>query len=126
VRRLTLPSFLALAAAAIATLALAPLGAARTDRQTAVNATTIHVSAGEFYFKLTAKSIARPGKVTFVVKNTGHVMHDFKIDAKKTPLIQPGKTATLVVTFKKKGSYPYLCTVPGHSAAGMKGAFIVR
>jgi uncharacterized cupredoxin-like copper-binding protein len=32
---------------------------------------------------------------------------------KRTPLIQPGKTVKLVVTFKKKGKYPFLCTVPG-------------
>ena len=37
-----------------------------------------------------------------------------------------GKTARLVVTFKKKGKYTYLCTVPGHAAAGMKGVFTVR
>jgi uncharacterized cupredoxin-like copper-binding protein len=27
---------------------------------------------------------------------------------KRTPLIQPGKTVKLVVTFKKKGKYPFL------------------
>ena len=53
-------------------------------------------------------------------------MHDFKINGKHTPLIQPGTTARLVVTFTKKGKYPYLCTVPGHAAAGMKGIFTVR
>ena len=72
------------------------------------------------------KSIAKPAKVTFVFKNNGHVEHDFKINGKKTPLIQPGTTVKLVVSFKKKGKYPYLCTVPGHAAAGMKGTFTVR
>jgi uncharacterized cupredoxin-like copper-binding protein len=43
-----------------------------------------------------------------------------------TRLLQPGKTTRLVVTFKKKGNYRYLCTVPGHAAAGMKGVFKVR
>ena len=38
---------------------------------------------------------------------------------------QPGKTGVLVVTLKK-GRYPYLCTVPGHAAAGMKGVLTVR
>lgn len=47
-----------------------------------------------------------PGKVTFVFKNVGHVQHDFKINRKVTPLLRPGKTARLVVTFKKKGKYP--------------------
>ena len=40
------------------------------------------------------------------------------------PLTQPGDTAKLTVTLKK-GSFPYLCTVPGHAAAGMKGTFTV-
>ena len=54
------------------------------------------------------------------------MLHDFKINGKKTPLIQPDKTARLVVTFKKKGRYPYQCTVFGHAAAGMRGVFTVR
>ncbi len=56
----------------------------------------------------------------------GHVVHDFKINGKVTPLLQPGKSAKLTVKFAKAGTYPYLCTVPGHAAAGMKGVFTVR
>ena len=94
--------------------------------QTQAAAKTIQVKGGEFFFRLSTKSIAKPGKVTFVFKNIGHVQHDFKINGKRTPLTSPGKTARLVVTFKKKGKYPYLCTVPGHAEAGMKGTFTVR
>jgi uncharacterized cupredoxin-like copper-binding protein len=86
----------------------------------------IQVEGGEFFFRLSTKSAAKPGKVTFVFKNVGHVSHDFSIRGKQTPLIQPGRTARLVVTFKKKGKYPYRCTVPGHAEAGMKGVFTVR
>jgi uncharacterized cupredoxin-like copper-binding protein len=117
---------LVLAVAAVAALSVVQLGSARSDRPTAATATTIQVSGKEFFFKLTSKSISRPGRVTFVFKNIGHVQHDFKINGKKTPLIQPGKTARLVVTFMKKGKYPYHCTVPGHAQAGMKGVFTVR
>lgn len=81
--------------------------------------TKVTVTATEFHFKL-SKSTVPHGKVTFVLVNKGHVAHDFKIDGKQTPQIGPGKTATLVVTLKK-GSYTYLCTLPGHAAAGMKG-----
>ena len=87
---------------------------------------SVQVKGGEFFFRLSTKSAAKPGKVTFVFRNIGHVQHDFKIAGKQTPLLQPGKTARLVVTFKKKGKYPYLCTVPGHAEAGMKGTFTVR
>jgi outer membrane protein assembly factor BamB len=88
--------------------------------------TAVQVKGGEFFFRLSAKSAAKPGTVTFVFKNIGHVAHDFKINGKQTPLIQPGQTAKLVVPFSTTGSYPYLCTVPGHAEAGMKGAFTVR
>jgi uncharacterized cupredoxin-like copper-binding protein len=87
---------------------------------------SVQVKGGEFFFRLSTKSAAKPGKVTFVFKNIGHVQHDFRIAGKQTPLLQPGKTAKLLVTFKKKGKYSYLCTVPGHAEAGMKGVFTVR
>ena len=87
---------------------------------------TVQVSGGEFFFKLSTKSAAKPGTVTFSFKNVGHVLHDFRINGKQTPLIAPGETAKLVVSFKRAGSFPYLCTVPGHAAAGMKGTFTVR
>ena len=107
-------------AVAIAILAIAPSGSATA------NTTVVQVKGGEFFFKLSTRSIARPGTVTFTFKNVGHVAHDFEIDGKKTALIQPGQTARLVVTFKKTGKYPYLCTVLGHAAAGMRGLFAVR
>jgi uncharacterized cupredoxin-like copper-binding protein len=119
-------SLSALVVIAIASLALTQLASAQGERPTAAAATTVQVKGGEFFFKLSTKSIARPGKVTFVFKNVGHVLHDFSIHGKKTPLIQPGKTAKLVVTFTKKGKSGYLCTVPGHAQAGMKGVFTVR
>jgi uncharacterized cupredoxin-like copper-binding protein len=76
------------------------------------------------FFRLS--TIAKLGKVTFSFANVGHVLHDFKINGKTTPLIQPGKTAKLVVTFKKKDKCPYLCTVLGHAAPEMHGGFTVR
>jgi len=92
----------------------------------AATATTVTVRGGEFFFKLSTKSIASPRKVTFVFKNVGHVAHDFKINGRKTPVMGPGKTSRLIVTFKKKGKYTYLCTVDSHASLGMKGTFTVR
>ena len=90
--------------------------------------TTVRISAGspsEFRFKL-SKLAVRTGAVTFIVTNKGHLPHDFKIAGKKTKLLTPGKSQTMKVTFKKKGSYRFLCTVSGHAAAGMKGALRVK
>jgi uncharacterized cupredoxin-like copper-binding protein len=97
---------------------------AAAGHHSAKSATSITVAATEFKFKL-SKTSAPKGKVTFVVSNKGKAPHDFKINGKKTPLIQPGKKATLIVSFAKAGKFPYLCTVPGHAAAGMKGTFTV-
>jgi plastocyanin len=110
---------LAIGLAAITTgsLALVPRASA---------ASTIRVTAREFSLSLSTRSLARPGTVTFSVANAGHMAHDFRINGKQTPLIRPGKTSRLVVTFKRKGGYHYLCTVPGHAAAGMKGVLVVR
>jgi len=125
-RKLTISALPALVAVALASLALVQLASARGDRPAAGVTTTVTVKGGEFFFRLSTKSIARPGKVTFVFKNVGHILHDFKIGGKKTPLIAPGKTTRLTVTVKKKAKYAYLCTVPGHAAAGMRGTFTVR
>jgi uncharacterized cupredoxin-like copper-binding protein len=70
-------------------------------------------------------SIAQPGKATFAFKNVGHVLHDFTIDRKSTGLIQPGKTASVTVTFKKKGLVP-LCTVLRTRRCRNEGHLTVR
>ena len=99
-------------------LVLSPLATARTH---AAQAATITVKASEFKFALSKKS-APHGTIVFKVTNKGHITHDFKIGGKKTKMLSPGKSATLKVTLKK-GSYKYVCTVPGHASAGMKGTF---
>ena len=84
--------------------------------------TSVSVSAKEFSFKLSRKS-APHGKVAFKVTNKGSIKHDFKIAGKKTKLLARNKSATLIVTLTKGKKYTYICTVPGHAAAGMKGTF---
>jgi cytochrome c6 len=85
----------------------------------------VTVKASEFKYVLSKRSIPAPGKVIFTLLNKGKIAHDFKIAGKKTPTIQPGKSAKLIVVFKKKGQYVFLCTLPGHAKAGMKGKFAV-
>ena|SRR5215218_6737516 len=101
-------------------LAVAPAAA---PKPTATQATTVLVTAKEFKFVLSKRSVAK-GAVVFKVTNKGKLPHDFKISGKKTPLIKPGKTATLRVTLTK-GAKAYLCTVAGHAPAGMKGSLRV-
>jgi plastocyanin len=72
-----------------------------------------------------SKKTARRGVVVFKVTNTGVLKHDFQIKGRKTRLLSHGQSATLRVTFLRKGHYPYKCTFPGHAAAGMKGVFTI-
>jgi uncharacterized cupredoxin-like copper-binding protein/cytochrome c551/c552 len=101
-----------------------------------VKPTTIKVIAGkpsEFHFKLSKVASIKPGVVVFKVTNKGAIPHTFKICRKKsandkantcvgkvTKLLKKGASATVTVKLGK-GSYEFLCTVPGHAAAGMKG-----
>jgi uncharacterized cupredoxin-like copper-binding protein len=114
-----------LAASVLAVLAVDFFtGAGSASSSISAVSTRITVAASEFKFVLSKKTVPH-GTVTFVVKNRGNVAHDFKIHGKKTPLIAPGASKTLKVVFAK-GKYPYLCTVPGHAAAGMKGVLTVK
>jgi uncharacterized cupredoxin-like copper-binding protein len=60
------------------------------------------------------------------VTNVGAVPHDFSIAGRTTKLLSHGQSDTLRVTFLRKGTYPYKCTVAGHAAAGMKGVFTIK
>jgi plastocyanin len=87
-----------------------------------VTTTKVKVTASEFKYVLSRKA-APKGTIVFTFVNKGKLAHDFKIAGKKTAKVAPGKSATLRVTIAKKGKLNYLCTVPGHAAAGMKGVF---
>ena len=106
--------------AALVTLALAPVAQPRPSAQ---NATTLTVTMKEFKFVLSKRSVPH-GVVVFKLVNRGALPHDFKIGGKKSAMLGKGKTGTLRVTLRA-GSQRYLCTVPGHAAAGMKGTLRV-
>jgi uncharacterized cupredoxin-like copper-binding protein len=91
-----------------------------TDTTTA----TVTVTATEFSFRLSKASVPH-GKVVFRVANRGKVAHDFSISGKTSSLVAPGKSTTLTVTLAA-GKLLYVCTVPGHAAAGMKGNLTVK
>jgi mono/diheme cytochrome c family protein/uncharacterized cupredoxin-like copper-binding protein len=125
-----------LGAAALGFAAVSAVGQSGSSSATTPVKSTVNVTAGipsELAFTLSKTSVG-VGTVTFKVKNSGTVAHSFKVCTKAaatsaknscvgnaTKLIQPGKTAVLVVTFTKAGTYEYLCTVAGHAAVGMKG-----
>lgn len=105
---------------AVVALVYAPFASPNASAQ---QVTTVTVTMKEFKFVLSRKIVPH-GKVTFKLVNKGSLGHDFKISGKKSPLVGKGKTRLFTVTLTK-GSKPYVCTVPGHAAAGMKGTLKV-
>jgi plastocyanin len=105
--------------------ATAQAGTAPATARHAALLVRVNVAASEFKYVLNKKSAGR-GVVIFKVTNVGAVEHNFQISGRKTKMLKHGQSATLRVTFLRKGAYAYKCTVPGHAAAGMKGVFTIK
>ena len=119
-----------LAVVAVGVFVTAGIASAKTaTAKKASVGTVVSVSAKEFSFKLSTKGVSKPGVVTFKVKNNGKEPHNFVFLSginKGTALILPGKTKSIAITFKKKGTYTYECTVGEHAEEGMLGTFTVK
>src|SRR5258705_12152336 len=106
----------------LAGLALAGAAVAGIVAHASASKTTIRVIEREYKIGLSATR-ASAGPVRFEIKNTGKYPHALAISgagvSTKTKLIQPGKSAVLLVTLKQ-GVYSIWCPVPGHAAQGMK------
>lgn len=110
---------LGLAAAVLGSTLAAPTDAA---------AKTLTIEGAEFAFK-PARITADVGEtVTIRFKNTGAMSHNLKFKTLDggTETIQSGNTATFKVRPEESGTYSFICTVPGHAQAGMKGKLIVE
>jgi nitrite reductase (NO-forming) len=111
--------------------------AGQTAKHATAKVTVITVTAGkptELGFKLSKLSNLPAGTFTFKVTNAGAVGHIFKICTtptmsskanscvgKATKLLNKGQSQSLTVVLTKSGKYEFLCPVPGHAGAGMKG-----
>ena len=126
--------------AAVSLAASGILAAPAMAHSSATTVTKVTVTAGkpsEFRFTLSTSTVKR-GVIRFEVMNRGSMPHDFRVcTARNKPLanscdagtgtrpISPGESKTLRIGILLKGTYEYLCTVPGHAAAGMKGKLTV-
>ena len=101
---------------------LRPAAAHATHR--AARATTITVSTHNSRYVLSAKTAPR-GVVIFKVTNPASQPHDFTIKGRTTPLLTAGQSATLRVTFLRKGRYPYKDTFDHHASFGCRGVLTI-
>jgi len=70
--------------------------------------------------------------LTVRLTNKGTERHDLNFEALHMPglagveaILEPGETRTITLTFDQPGSHTFICTLPGHAAAGMTGAAFV-
>jgi azurin len=84
--------------------------------------------AHNFVLLTLAADPAAFNKASMNARDTDYVPADLKAQVvASTKLAGPGETVD--VTFKvpaKAGTYTYMCTFPGHFAAGMKGQLVVK
>jgi uncharacterized cupredoxin-like copper-binding protein len=131
----------------VATAAVVVVGVAATGVMAAgavTSSNVVPVKVNEFNL-LPAKQAAPAGKVTFVLKNTGKMTHEFVVVRTAKPAgsllkgseadetgavgevgsLKPGQTKKLTLTLKK-GHYALLCNLPGHYKAGQFADFYIR
>jgi azurin len=84
--------------------------------------------AHNFVLLVLGTDAAEFNKASMMAAATEYVPQDQKAKVvASTKLAGPGETVE--VTFKvpaKAGTYDYMCTFPGHFAAGMKGQLVVK
>jgi len=95
--------------------------------QKASKPTAVRVVMTEYHFTLSRRTVP-VGTVIFTLVNKGELPHNMSFNGpfifKRSPLVDPGSTYRLKVTFKKPGSYPFVCTP--HFKLGMAGTLRVK
>jgi plastocyanin len=110
---------------------LASVGGGQNQNKTAVEkggTLTIPADPSGALSFLFGKATAKPGPVTISMPNQAPIQHNISIQGPvsgKGPIVGHGGTSSFKVTLKP-GSYTFLCDVPGHAAAGMKGTLTVK
>lgn len=69
---------------------------------------------------------------TLVLTNRGSERHDLNFPSLHMPgllgveaILEPGESRSITLTFDEPGTHTFICTLPGHAAAGMTGAVFV-
>jgi uncharacterized cupredoxin-like copper-binding protein len=84
------------------------------------------IEAGDLWFEPARVEVAEGSSVNLVLDNAGQVFHDLSITDLDVHLeAGAGETASTALHISDADRYEFLCTVPGHAAAGMRGELVV-
>ena len=102
----------------------APVAAQAAEPQAALPATvldTLEIRSFEMGFKPAQLMVEAPGLYAVKLVNDGALPHDITFVDGTRIVANPGATAEGEVTIPA-GGLSFICSIPGHEAAGMKGA----
>lgn len=109
----------------LAALAVAPACAQAGPAAKPKPPVRVTVNEYDYGFKLSRQTVPA-GRVTFLMRNTGLIVHNFAIGGVKVgAYLVSGQAANMTVTLKK-GEYTYICSVKYHAAQGMRGTLYVK
>jgi uncharacterized cupredoxin-like copper-binding protein len=130
-----------IAAAAVAGLAIAAVGAARGAAES--SGQTIEIEIHYSHFTPATLTVPAGVPIRFVIVNTDPIDHEWIVGdaavherhrngtelqhgARPTEQsIAAGRTVETVITFPTPGVLTYVCHLPGHEAYGMVGTLVV-
>jgi nitrite reductase (NO-forming) len=121
-------AFLVGACAAPTTAAPDPTGApavvAAASTSAAPASKTLEITAFDLGFTPATLDVPAPGKYEVRLKNTGATTHDITFASGESATAKPGETVSVMVDIPASGT-TFLCSIPGHAAAGMTGGVVV-
>jgi nitrite reductase (NO-forming) len=85
---------------------------------------TLEIIAVDLGFEPTNLHVDKPGAYEVRLVNTGSIIHDITFPDGTVISAQAGQTASAVVDVPQ-GGLTFICSIPGHADAGMKGSISV-
>ncbi len=85
---------------------------------------TLEVEAFDLGFTPAELSVAEPGRYAVTLKNTGQIPHDIAFAGGQPTVAAAGESVTVEVDIPAEG-IAFICSIPGHEAAGMTGKVAV-
>jgi nitrite reductase (NO-forming) len=85
---------------------------------------TLEITGVDLGFQPNTLHVDEPGRYEVVLANTGSIIHDITFPDGTMIVTEAGQTASAVIDVPQ-GGLTFICSIPGHSDAGMKGSISV-
>lgn len=116
-------------AVAVLAVAIGALAGQNLNRVTSGSATVV---LEDYRFTPNRLDVKAGVPITLQLTNKGSEQHDLNFPSLHMPalegvesILDPGQTRTITLEFDQPGTHTFICSLPGHAAAGMTGAVYV-